>query len=169
SLDKTKYYVQKMKPGQRKSLDYDEIDELTSMFRRQLRVVKSPKSSCNFLTSDRLDGCLNEISEKLSKIDPTNPVTKEIRMTIFFGKELFVNVGRKIFGMNDWCNFERGKNGMGTSFQHHSPNIQNNTELLQKRFGFKKSSRDKNNDSNKHSITVYYVVNDKKRKLKLHW
>nr|CAG8484658.1 14339_t:CDS:2 [Entrophospora candida] len=172
SLDKTKYYVKKIEPVDKKEekSNVDEVDDLINLFDKKLKVVKPRDNKCGFMTSDKLDDCLNEISEKLTKIDPINPVGKEIRLTIFFGKELFVNVGKKIFDMNDWSNFERGRNGIGTSFQHHSPNIQKNLKLLQDSFGFKRSSRDKNNqDDDKNSITIYYVINDKKRKLKLHW
>ncbi|CAJ0758240.1 15709_t:CDS:10 [Entrophospora sp. SA101] len=155
SLDKTKYYVNKIEPVDKKEekSNVDDVDDLIDLFDKKLKVVKPRDNKCGFMTSDKLDDCLNEISEKLTKIDPINPVGKEIRLTIFFGKELFVNVGKKIFDMNDWSNYERGRNGIGTSFQHHSPNVQKNLKLLQDSFGFKRSSRDKNNqDDDKHNL-----------------
>ncbi|CAG8587645.1 8980_t:CDS:2 [Acaulospora morrowiae] len=165
SQKKEKYYVEKIDKTNEEDKG-DEIDDLANQLRHGLNL---PLSKGGYITWDKFDECLNVIFEQLSKADPTNSVGKEIRLNIFFGRELFTGVFKKTFDSHDWCSFSReiGHSKISTSFQHILPQIADNIHLIQEKFELKLQKETLAGD--KRSISVYHNRNYKKMKLKLHW
>ncbi|CAG8690146.1 6179_t:CDS:2 [Cetraspora pellucida] len=164
-----KYYVERIQETEKVPKVTDVMDDLANQLRHGL-LLPSLKTG-DFTTSDKLDECLEVISSKLSDVDPTYPEGKEIRLNVFFGRQLFTRINKikdQNFDIHDWCGFERNnKFRLSTSFQHDAPQIIEKMSIIQKKFRLQ--SKPETIIGNKGSITVYYTHNEKKRKFKLHW
>ncbi|CAG8638028.1 19394_t:CDS:2 [Dentiscutata erythropus] len=164
-----KYFVERIQETEKTSKVNDVMDDLANQLRHGI-LLPSLKTG-DFTTSDKLDECLEVISSKISDADPTFPEGKEIRLNIFFGRQLFTRIDKikdLNFDVHDWCGFERNqKFRLSTSFQHNAPQIIEKMPIIQKKFGLQE--KPEAITGNKGSITVYYSHNEKKRKFKLHW
>ncbi|CAG8654170.1 15349_t:CDS:2, partial [Racocetra fulgida] len=169
SQSSKKYYVERIQETEKVPKVIDVMDDLANQLRHGL-LLPSLKTG-DFTTSDKLDECLEVISSKLSDVDPTYPEGKEIRLNVFFGRQLFTRINKikdQNFDVHDWCGFERNnKFRLSTSFQHDAPQIIEKMSIIQKNFGLQ--VKPETIIGNKGSITVYYTHNEKKRKFKLHW
>ncbi|CAB4420832.1 unnamed protein product [Rhizophagus irregularis] len=163
SKNKEHYSVQLMK----ETKDDSEFD-LADSFDQKLEI--SP-SGGGFTTSEKLDSCLNDIYSQLSKADPTDSERREVRLNLFFGRELFSNVDKQYFDVSEWIKFRRWGKKYCTSFQQSAPQILEKMSLLEKGFNFKEDKRSEITSKNKDkgSIAIYFDQDSSRRKLKLHW
>ncbi len=147
SRDRIKYFVQIMK----ETKDDTEIDNPDSII--QNLDISLP----NFTYS------------QLSDADPTDLEKKEIRLNLFFGRDLFSNIEKEIFSVYEWNKFKRGYGKINTSFQHNAPQILEKVAILQEKFGFQEDKKKEITPEDKGSISVYFNQNSRGRKFKLHW
>jgi hypothetical protein len=161
SKDSEHYSVQLMN----ETKDDSELD-LADLFDQKLEI--SP-SRGGFTTSEKLDNCLNDIYSQLSKADPTDSKRREIRLNLFFGRQLFSNIDKQHFDVNEWIKFYRRGKKYRKSFQQTAPQILEKMSLLEKRFRFKEDKGNEITSEDKGSIAIYFDQDSSIRKLKLHW
>ncbi len=164
SRSRTKYVVKSLKETADDSdnQDVSEIDKLIHSFDQNLEI----SSKNEFTISEKLEDCLNKVSSQLSTADPTDLERKEIRLNLFFGRQLYSNISKEVFNVDEWIKFKRPM--ISTSFQHHAPQILEKISILQEKFGFQES-KEKEIIKDKGSITIYFNQDSKARKVKLHW
>jgi hypothetical protein len=167
SKSEDQYFVQLMKETKDNSdkQESSEVDDLVNLFYQKLEI--SSPSSGGFTTSEKLDYCLNKICSHLSNADPTDLERKEIRLNLFFGRELFSNIEKQIFSINEWTKFKRERGRNRTLFQQSAPQILEKMAILEKNFEFKENKSKEIKD--KGSISIYFDQDSRRRKLKLHW
>jgi hypothetical protein len=161
SKNSEQYSVQLMK----ETKDDSELD-LADSFDQKLEI--SP-SGGGFTTSGKLDSCLSDIYSQLSKADPTDSKRREVRLNLFFGRELFSNIDKQYFDVSEWIKFRRWGKKYCTSFQQNAPQILEKMSLLEKRFRFKEDESSEVTSKDKGSIAIYFDQDSSRRKLKLHW
>ncbi|CAI2163059.1 11382_t:CDS:2 [Funneliformis geosporum] len=171
SRNRIQYFVKSIKETEDDSdkQELSEIDNLIDSFNQNIDI--DIYSDSGFTVSDKLDDCLSKIFSQLSKADPTDLERKEIRLNLFFGRQLYSDIREEIFSAKDWTKFRRGSQGRGirTSFQHHAPQILEKIAILQDKFGFEENKKMKINSEDKGSITIYFNQDSTGRKFKLHW
>ncbi|KAF0537695.1 kh domain-containing protein [Gigaspora margarita] len=168
-------YIVKKAPKQyhkdQRDNDGDVIDDLVNQLKCGLLIPSLEYDS--FSTSDKLEECLNEISREIKadniRDSRLSLQKKQMRICIFFGREVFTKVNDHEFDVMHWTRFKRkGDPSLATTFSHyHFAKIIDKMDLIQQRFGLKK--RVDNVIANKRSIRVIYMNEGKKNKLKLEW
>ncbi|RIA89611.1 hypothetical protein C1645_824613 [Glomus cerebriforme] len=171
SKDTEHYFVQLMKDTKDNfdEQESSEIVDLANLLDQKLEISSSSSSISKFTTSEKLDHCLDKIYSQLSKADPTDIERREIRLNLFFGRELFHNIDNQIFGVDEWVKFSRRGRKNCTSFQQTAPQILEKLLLLEKNFEFKEDKRSEITSKDKGSIAIYFDQDSTRRKLKLHW
>ncbi|RHZ59891.1 hypothetical protein Glove_360g126 [Diversispora epigaea] len=179
-----KYYVERIKDTGKKTIlktrnaefIQSAIDNLADQLCNDLTLQQPLLESGGFSTSDKFDECLGKVSELLKEFnDPfdskenSNFECNQIQFHIFFGRQTFTKIkSDMIFDVKDWCKFTRratgGINGIGTSFTHNMLQIWNNIDVIREKFGLKSDLRE-----DKRSISILYMHNGQRRKMKLHW
>ncbi|CAG8442792.1 4049_t:CDS:2 [Funneliformis mosseae] len=169
SRNRIQYFVKSIKETEDDSdkRETSEIDDLIDSFDQNLDI----SSDSGFTVSEKLDDCYSKIFSQLSKADPTDFESKEIRLNLFFGRQLYSDIRKDIFNAKEWTKFRHGSHGRGirTSFQHHAPQILEKIDLLQDKFGFEENKQKKITPDDKGSITIYFKQDSTGRKFKLHW
>ncbi|KAG9302456.1 hypothetical protein G9A89_006420 [Geosiphon pyriformis] len=150
-------------------IDDDLTDDLADAFEKL-----STRSSSNkkffvtrvFNTTERLGNCLDEIYTALFEVDPTETEAKEVRMDLFFGRQLFFRLPERIIKIRDWNKLGEVAE-ISTSFDHHASQIFDKIKLIEELYDFELQDY---NDEKISSITLYYDESKSdRRKLKLHW
>ncbi|CAG8571753.1 7269_t:CDS:2 [Dentiscutata erythropus] len=134
--------------------DNDVIDDLVNQLKCGLLLPSIEYDS--FSTTDKLEECLDEISRE---IKATNTIEsrfslqrKQMRMCIFFGREVFTRVNDEHFDVMHWARFKRkGDSSLATTFSHYLfAKIIDNMDLIKQKFKLKE--RDDKSIENKRSI-----------------
>ncbi|CAG8577333.1 7367_t:CDS:2 [Acaulospora colombiana] len=131
--------------------------------------------SNGFNTIDKFNQCIRQISSKLEFDDShlgngLDPNLRQIQYHIFFGRQTFTKVDpQRVFGVADFCKFDRHtKNnisGVSTSFSHSTLPIWQIFERTCGKFGLKLDVSKKD----KQSISILYMHDGHRRKMKLCW
>ncbi|CAG8509084.1 15284_t:CDS:2, partial [Racocetra persica] len=166
--DQKPKYIVKRAPENSFNKDNDAIDDLANRLKYGLLLPSLEFDS--FGTSDKLEECVKGISHEIKEIDPQFSLQKkQLRICIFFGREVFTKIQEMEFDVKRWARFKRnGEGSLSTTYTHyHFSKIIDKIDQIKERFGLKE--RDEDHDKDKRSIRVFYTKKEKKHKLKLEW
>ncbi|CAJ0892692.1 6563_t:CDS:2 [Entrophospora sp. SA101] len=147
--------------------DDEELDDLIKQFDTALTVQGRFSS---FKLSNKLIDYIDFISGEVEKAEQVDFENKEIRFMLYFGRELFMKIPQNIINVKDWFKIKRGgRFGIRTTFQHDASIIMNKLDLIKEQFGFREHPNNINLNGKPISITIYYLDEEKEKKIKLHW
>nr|CAG8436118.1 8091_t:CDS:2 [Entrophospora candida] len=161
--------------GRRNHIQFDKnkyfptigLDDLIKQFDTALTVQGRFSS---FKLSNKLIDYIDFISGEVEKAEQVDFENKEIRFMLYFGRELFMKIPQNIINVKDWFKIKRGgRFGIRTTFQHDASIIMNKLDLIKEQFGFREHPNNINLNGKPISITIYYLDEEKEKKIKLHW
>jgi hypothetical protein len=132
--------------------------------------VSTPTPQQPFSIFSQLSVCMTKITSNVSEFFPVNNSGIEIKVSLYLGRQLFLNVPiePRSYSLSEWCKLRRtGPKGIKTSFQHDAPYV-DGLRILQAELGFQEAENLGDSEKDKWSVTIYFNDGEDK-KLKLNW